>query len=183
MNMEDKKKIRKKMLSMRDALKKRTVSSASEAACDKIMALEEYKRAESIFLYIAFRNEISLNKLIEAALSEGKRLYIPVIENNVMKTAVYKPELCDGPFGTKEPAQKEYYDGNFDLSIIPAVACDMLGGRLGFGGGYYDKFLESKMTCKVAPIYNFQLVDELPLMPHDILMNIVIVQDKVLRFD
>ena len=171
------------MLSMRENLKKRTVSSVSEAVCGQILEMEEFKKAETIFLYIAFRNEISLDRIISEALAQGKKLYIPVIQGKVMKTAEYSPELVDGPFGTREPAVKNFYDGNFDLTIIPAVACDMLGGRLGFGGGYYDKFLENKMTCKLAPIYEFQLVDELPLMPHDILMDIVVVQNKVLRFN
>ncbi|MBR3841643.1 MAG: 5-formyltetrahydrofolate cyclo-ligase [Christensenellaceae bacterium] len=182
MNMDDKRKIRKKMLSLRGNLKKKEVSSGSDAVCARIMELEEYKKADSIFCYIAFRNEISLSRLITDAIIQGKKVYVPVVSGEDMLVSEYSDILMDGELGTVEPKDKVYYDGEIDLAIIPATACDRLGGRLGFGGGYYDKFLAKHKVTKLAAIYDFQLVDELPLMPHDILMDIVVCPGDVLRF-
>ena len=180
--MDDKKKIRNKMLSVRENMKKRTVNSVSNNVCRMIMELDEYKNAETVFVYMAFRNEIALDTLINDCLEKNKKVYVPVIVGDKMFAADYSKDTCQGPFGTTEPIEKNIFEGTCDLSIIPSTACDLLGGRLGFGAGYYDKYLEGRNTCKLAPIYDFQLIDELPLEPHDILMDIVVRPGGILRF-
>lgn len=181
MSTEDKRKIRKKMLAMRKQLKQKEITSASEAVSMRIMELDEYKNAQSIFCYLAYKNEVSLSALIDNALSLDKKVYVPVIHEGRMLPALYSMELEEGPFGIMEPKDKQFLEGDIDLIIVPATACDELGGRLGFGGGYYDRYLAGKESCKLAAIYDFQLVDELPLMPYDILMDIVVYPSGIIQ--
>lgn len=108
----------------------------------------EWKRAKTVFVYISLPNEPDTSELIFAALAQGKRLCVPKITGEgVMKAVELKnvSRLKKGKFGISEPdeADDEIFAEQIDLIVLPCLAADKSGARLGKGGGYYDRFCEN----------------------------------------
>lgn len=144
-----------------------------EAAC--------WRNAHSVALYVALKGELSTDKLLDAAWKSGRTVWLPRVrpgEAGIMDfVACTGPEqLRTGPFGLREPedglpgfgpeeAGKAFKP---DLLVLPGLAFDLHGGRLGFGGGYYDRFLDSEPACpRVGLCFAFQVAKNLPLEQWD----------------
>lgn len=127
----------------------------SEAITRKVMALPEYGAAKTMFCYVGRKNEIDTAPLIEAALAEGKTVAVPYSEANGVMTArriTGLESLKRGRFGVLEPDEnsEEVEPENIDVAIIPCLLCDLKGRRIGFGGGYYDRYLAQRRMIKIA---------------------------------
>jgi len=94
-------------------------------------------------------------------------------------------ELKKGTFGILEPPQDRFRKvriSEFDLVIVPGIAFDLTGHRIGFGGGFYDSFLGSITATKIALAYEFQIVDEIPTRAEDVKIDILVTEKSVYRF-
>ena len=160
----------------------------SAALCDRLLALPELEKAYTVFCYVSYGGEVETHRLIQQLLNKGKRVVVPRCrENGIMDCVPIKAlsELCISAMGILEPAQNvPAMDWQtVDFAIVPAVACGEDGSRLGQGGGYYDRFLE-QVRCPFAAICLEQfLLPTLPCEPHDQTMNIIVTQQRVLRFE
>ncbi len=140
-----------------------------------------WRNARSVALYVALKGELSTDKLLAAAWKSGRTVWLPRVrpgEPGRMEFAVCVglEQLRPGPFGLREPedglpglgpeeAGKAFSP---DLLVLPGLAFDRRGGRLGFGGGYYDRFLDSGLTCpRVGLCFAFQITRNLPLEQWD----------------
>ena len=164
----------------------------SKRVCEKILDSEEYKKADYIFAYMALNDEVDLSLLIQEALSENKTVAIPKInrENMTMNFFHYhnqKSETTDGYCKIKEPVDEakiidiEKLQNHKVLILVPGRAFTEEGGRLGRGKGFYDKYLAKLLSLISADnvfllgvAFSCQIVKELPLDNHDILMNKVV---------
>ena len=164
----------------------------SKRVCEKILASEEYKKADYIFAYMALNDEVDLSLLIQKALSENKTVAIPKInrENMTMNFFHYhnqKSETVDGYCKIKEPVDDakiidiEKLQNHKVLILVPGRAFTEEGGRLGRGKGFYDKYLAKLLSLissdnvfLLGVAFSCQIVKELPLDNHDILMNKVV---------
>lgn len=164
----------------------------SKWVCEKILDSEEYKKADYIFAYMALNDEVDLSLLIQEALSENKTVAIPKInrENMTMNFFHYhnqKSETTDGYCKIKEPVDEakiidiEKLQNHKVLILVPGRAFTEEGGRLGRGKGFYDKYLAKLLSLISADnvfllgvAFSCQIVKELPLDNHDILMNKVV---------
>ena len=140
-----------------------------------------WRNARSVALYVALKGELSTDKLLDAAWKSGRTVWLPRVrpeEPGCMEfVACTGPEqLRPGPFGLREPEDSlpglgpEEAGKAFkpDLLVLPGLAFDRRGGRLGFGGGYYDRFLDSGLTCpRVGLCFTFQITKNLPLEQWD----------------
>lgn len=176
------------LLQQRTALVPDEWRSSSLRAQQRLLELEEYKRASSIALYAPFSNEVDTLLIADTALKEGKQVLYPLVLGADMSFRVVEAlqMLRPGRFGIMEPAPDaalpaENYAG---LLVVPGVGFDHCGHRIGFGKGYYDRYLGSLdgNVCLVGLCHEFQLLEAaLPAEPHDVRMDMVVTDMRVIR--
>ena len=180
-----KKFLRRKFLSKRAAIPHEERDRISHALIKKFTATEIYRTSKIIMAYASTPEEIQLAELFAACFDDGKILAIPFIVGKGEMQAVEVPNFDSlevGAFGiqTVKPELIKFIDpAQIDCVIVPGAAFDLSGGRLGLGGGYYDRFLPRAVNAvKVALAYDFQLVDALPTEAHDAKINAVITTER-----
>lgn len=170
--MINKKELRKEILNKRCSLNEIEVIERSQIICDRVKRTREYEAAENICLYMPIRNEVDVMFLKDDALSKGKRIWLPKVESSEMNFYYYneETELAEGAYGIKEPvSEKVLQPDDNTLVIMPGAVFSFKGDRIGYGGGYYDKYLEKYPMCNtMAVCYDFQLLNEIPREEHDI---------------
>ncbi|EMI54491.1 5-formyltetrahydrofolate cyclo-ligase [Rhodopirellula sallentina] len=165
---------------------------ASRAITDRLFTLPQYAAAEYVLWYIDVRSETRTRHALPEALEGGKNVVVPycIGEELGLFHLESVDELATGRFGILEPKEslrplkeKRVPIDRIDLILVPGVAFDRQGGRIGHGKGYYDKLLAGARTdtLRVALAYECQLFDEIPMMPHDVAMNLVITETAVYR--
>ena len=168
-----KKEIRKELLYLRDNLEDRY--NKSMIIKNKILDLDIYKKSKVIAIYYSMKSEVDTKVLIKESLSLGKKIVLPrIINKNKMIFIEINSdtEYEKNPFGVMEPIGEEYTD--IDLIICPGVAFDKSNNRLGYGRGYYDKYLAKHDIYKIGICYHEQLIDKIEVEEHDINMDLVI---------
>ena len=173
------------MKKRRSELSPGEVRSRSEYIIARLTGQEDYRRAGSLAIYVSVRNEVDTHTLIEFSLKSGKRVAVPVAEPNHM--LVHREirslvELKPSGFGLLEPSDEAgavVPPDTFDIVLVPGLAFDRAGNRIGFGAGYYDRFLSMTTASKVGLAYDFQLFDRLPTGPRDISMDLVITESEI----
>ena len=174
------------MKEKRDAMTSEEAELKSDAVALKLMKLPEYAKAGTVLFYAAKGNEVQTKKLIEKALKAGKTVLLPAANNGeleISKITDYEKDLKKGAFGILEPNRKKIWAGEIEIVIVPGLAFDKCGNRLGYGLGYYDKLLHrlQKGICKAALAYDFQLVNNLPNEAHDKEINIIITESRITK--
>jgi 5-formyltetrahydrofolate cyclo-ligase len=150
------------------------VTSASATIIARLKLLPQTHAAQTVHTFVAWRNEVNNHQLIRDLLAEDKRVVIPVIDlpgHKLTHSLITKFEdLQAGPFGILQPAPDEIRQieiAEIDLILVPGVAFDRSGNRIGLGGGYYDDFLRQTHAVKIALCYQFQIVEAVPTRPED----------------
>ncbi|MBD7913968.1 5-formyltetrahydrofolate cyclo-ligase [Clostridium sp. Sa3CUN1] len=187
MNKEYKKILRNKILSRRDSLNIKEKESIDNSIFNKLISTDLYKKSKSIFIYLSFDTEIDTKKIINRALQDKKEVYIPKIykKDKSMKAIRLNSfeDLNKNSMGILEPIDDSDYINKeeIDLIIVPGVVFDLNGNRIGYGGGYYDRYLEDikKVSNKVALAYDLQIVDFIDPEAHDISVDYIITNTKV----
>lgn len=186
MNREEKKILRNEILSIRNSLNKEIKDKMDYEIYNKLISSELYLNAKNIFVYISFDKEIETKRIINKALNDKKQLYIPKIyrDNKSMKAIRLKSfeDLKENSMGILEPIDDSDYINKeeIDLIIVPGVVFDLNGNRIGYGGGYYDRYLESikEISNKVVLAYDLQIVDFIEPEAHDISIDYIITNTK-----
>ena len=162
-------------------------SAYSAALCGNLLEREDVQRAigaKGVFaVYLASKEEIDLSPLVERLWAADCRLVVPAWRDDTYRLVAYSPktELAAGPMGILEPAPGgegliSVAEGDVSVWIVPGLAFSRSGARLGYGGGWYDRFLSkaNPSSISLGVAYPFQIVADLPLEPHDIpLVDIV----------
>lgn len=182
----DKKDLRKQMKNLRKAISLNEKNILDKKIESKLFDTKEYKSANVVFIYVSISDEINTIGIIKRALSDGKRICVPKVLGKTIIEAIEIKSLDDlnysGAFGILEPTNSEsVISEEIDLSIVPGLAFDSSGRRLGYGGGFYDRFFEKyPHSVKVSLCYLFQLVTDVYPMPYDINVDMLILEDKVI---
>ena len=155
----------------------------SEAIARKLSALDIYRQAQTILFFASFAEEVNTFPMMERALAEGKHVALPTINKSNRTFKAHQltslEDLEEGPYGIqqiKSSAARDLGPEDLDLVVVPALAVDRRGNRLGRGGGYYDRFLENlpKDIPTVGLVFDFQLLDTLPTDAHDVALKHVL---------
>ena len=149
----------------------------SEAIRRKVFRLTAFRRAAVVCCYVALPYEVQTRRMIDAMLSQGKRVAVPVVHRRSKRMTLSElrdpeRELSRGAFGVPEPApemRRPVRLQDVDLALVPGIAFDRRGHRLGHGFGYFDRLLSRlpKTTPTIGLAFQFQLVDRLPVASHD----------------
>lgn len=170
---EVKREIRRKMLALRRALSDDEAVKKAESLTSWILTLPEYKKAKRIMAFLAMKGESNLDGLNARALSDGKEVYVPVcLPERQMEAGrlLDMDHFVRGPLGLRDLPKG--YDTvspeKLDLVLVPGVACDREGNRLGMGAGYYDRYLvHVPFEKRIAALWDFQVAEAIPSEPFD----------------
>lgn len=172
----------------------RAVSAADAGAwssriVDLIRALPEFAAAEAVLFFapMADAGEVEIDPLALAAISAGKTVAYPLMQGSVIEQRIVRDlsrDLAAGPGRFRQPTERcvPVSLDRFDLILVPGLAYDRAGNRLGRGGGFYDRLLAGPM-CRgltVAPAYSLQVVNEVPSEPHDFPVARVVTEREIL---
>lgn len=186
--MVTKKEIRKEIIQKRDALPFLEVENKSSHIVTSLLKTPEYKEAAQILLYADFRNEVKTDSIFTDAILKGKKVYYPKIFGDIMEFyhVTSLDELHSGYMGIREPEENPlkrfiYKKQDNVLVISPGVAFDPQGNRIGYGKGFYDKYLTNKRILSVIALaFSLQIVDEIPSEHNDIKMDKIITDQLIL---
>ena len=176
--MLSKSEIRNQILKQRKNMPENEVTAKSESICTQILNSDIYRESKVIYCYYSVRNEVKLDSLIAKALTDKKILAFPKIENNDM--VFYRIDFMEqfekGYFNIPEPCTGVMAPPA-DLIIVPGVAFTTAGERIGYGGGFYDRYLEGKEIYTIGVGYDYQIFSSLQTESFDRILKKV-VSDK-----
>ena len=188
--MNKKEKMRKLYQNKRQEMNKDILNKKSNIITNKIYDYIKENQFKNIMIFVSFRNEIDTHGLIKKLLDENNtNLYVPYIDKDVDEMKIshitnYDQDLVPGVFGILEPKENLRQDDDLkdklDLIIVPGLVYSEKGYRIGYGGGYYDKFLStiSNNVKKVGIVYSNLVVNELPINNYDIPVDLIITDNK-----
>jgi len=184
--------IRKRILSLRNSQSIFQAITKSRRIKQKLFTLPEFVRAKTILFYVSTKDEVETKNMIKEALNLGKRVVVPIsdVKNKKLILSELKnlDELEPGAFNILEP-KKQFFrpvsPEDIDLVIVPGVAFDERGNRIGYGMGFYDRFLRSlkKRVPVVGLAYDFQIVDNIPVDDKDVTVDKAVSEERVIKSD
>ncbi len=183
--------LRRKIREMRDRMTPVTRQSAAEAAIARVLGTPQWRQATAVLLTLSFGSELSTDALADAALAAGKRLILPRVDATAKMLELFFVEdigrqVAAGALGIREPILESCRPAApecVDCAVVPGLAFDREGGRLGYGGGYFDRLLPQLRdeVPRIAVAYSLQLVDQVPRAPHDRGVNLIVTDAATIR--
>ena len=172
-------------LARRRELSTQQVSFRSLALQQRFLALPEFHRAKVLALYAPIHHEVETAAVAACALLTGKTLLYPAVVGSEMQLRRVRAlaELIPGRFGIPEPTGEVWEPDAADIIVVPGVAFDRTGRRIGYGKGYYDRALHRlEGTGRLVGFcYDFQLFEEIVGEPHDVTMDLIVTEIGVVR--
>lgn len=180
--MNTKQEMRKYYLEKRRQLSQNNVRMLGKFISDKVLILSEIKKAKSIAVYLPINNEVDTKDLINGLLNNEKMVAVCCYfdDGGYHFARFYNwQNLEAGPYGVLQPTEKSIVDPkDLDMAIVPGVAFNKNGVRLGYGKGVFDKLLSGCSAFKIGLAYDFQIVDHLPKESHDLVIDLVISEKR-----
>ncbi|SKA83780.1 5-formyltetrahydrofolate cyclo-ligase [Caloramator quimbayensis] len=181
-----KKEIRKKMIFLRDSFHKEELDKLSSQIIKNIINWSFYKNSTAIMLYSSIKSEVRINDLLKKGIEDKKTIILPktLKDNRELLPCIVEDikELHIGNYGILEPMGSKVLDKNsIDIIFVPGVAYDYNGFRIGYGAGYYDRFLKDYKGIKAGVCYSFQVIDDVFHDLYDINMDYLITEKGIIK--
>ena len=177
----DKAALRKQMKKLKSELSEQEKLNAEINALNLLGECAVFQQAKNVLVYNALPDEIRTRRLLET-WGENKNLFLPRVNGDDLDILAYsKDAVQKGAFDIYEPMGEDLHDvKEMDLIVVPGVAFDLKGNRLGRGKGYYDKLLCNATCPKLGYIYDLQLLEQIPVEAHDIPMNFIVTDKRII---
>ena len=180
--------LRQQYIEKRKAIPKEKKAAADSAICQRIAATVSFRFADTIMLYSALPSEIDLTELAKLAISHGKRVAFPrcIPDTPLMNFHLVSDlsTLQKGSFSIMEPPKDSEIwtptDADKALCIIPAVIYDTAGHRVGYGKGYYDRYLSDKNVQRIGVVYDDFILKNLPHGRYDMAVDLIITEKRLI---
>ncbi len=178
--------LRRELLTRRRGIDQAACQFAGTAAQRRLASLDAFRTAACIALYAPVQNEIDTGLLFLEARSSGKRVLYPVVCEDTLqfREVTEREQLTAGAFGILEPCEIGEINGPAaaDLIVVPGLAFDLQGHRIGFGKGYYDRYLSqlSSPAILVGLCHDFQLLETIPCEEHDVRMQYLVTEKHLI---
>jgi 5-formyltetrahydrofolate cyclo-ligase len=184
--------LRREILARRDALDRDARARLSAVVLGRVAALDVFRRARVVLAYTSFGSEVDTRPLLREVLAGGRALVLPRVERAARCLALHQvgdldAELQPGPWGIPEPAPtrcRAVTTEEIDFVLVPGVVFDQHGGRIGYGGGYYDRLLAAWMEPTpplVAAAFELQVVPAVPILATDHRVDLVVTESRTYR--
>ena len=185
---QKKKALRREIRALRAVHSDEEIHAMSLKVLEHVKALPEYQEAETLFVYVDCKHETETSDLIRQAWADGKKTAVPKVIGEAMKffyITSLENDLEEGYFGIREPYEKnpadEAADREGSLMLMPGVAFDEARHRIGYGGGFYDRYLEAHPGLRTAALaFEFQVKAEVPFEKFDILPGRIVTEKRVI---
>lgn len=168
-------------------ISKNEVQKRSKLIVEELLSIPDFFRADVVHTYISSKNnEVDTHDLIRLLLKQKKRVVVP-ISDKATKTMKHSEllslsELVGGAYGILEPRMyRPVPVADLQVVVVPALAVDRKGHRLGFGAGFYDRFLHDVQLPTIALAYDFQVIDNVPQEPTDIPVSYIVTDGEIIR--
>lgn len=188
---ENKSQVRSRMRALKKSMTAAQIEENSRTICERLRRIPQYSEKDRLFIYVNYNQEVATIPLIKAEIALGaKEVLIPKVcgERSMHFYAIrdFDNELTPGAYGIPEPSGLNYINDDEindenSVIILPGLAFDEEFNRIGYGGGYYDTFLQKHdKMLKIAVCHDFQIIDKCPQMePTDIKADIIISEKRV----
>jgi 5-formyltetrahydrofolate cyclo-ligase len=165
------------------------IRAKSAAIWERLSVMPEFAGATRLFLYISTMKEVDTHGLIRQLLAMGRELSVPCFETATQRYVAsalhdFDVDLVTGKFGILEPspeAIRPVASEEIDVTLVPGLAFDETGNRLGRGLGYFDRLLRQTGGVKIALAFDFQVLDEVPAEVHDFCMDFIVTETRVMK--
>lgn len=169
-------------------MSKAEIAEKSKAAAKAFLQSKLYKNVQQIMIYLPLGNETDTSEIIDASFRDGKKIVLPVTDpqTGVITPCLYEKDtkLIKGAFSVTEPEITVPADmSKTDVVLVPGIAFDLSGNRLGFGKGCYDRLLEGTSAVKVGVCYDWQICPEITADEHDVKMDFLITENGLICID
>jgi 5-formyltetrahydrofolate cyclo-ligase len=183
-----KKEIRSTILKKRNSMLFSEVLEKSERIKEQVFHMDEFKDAKTILFYVSYDNEVYTHEMIKKSLEIKKQVVIPKTDMNnrtILCSSLTKwDDLVAGAYNILEPRQeclKELSPELIDLIVIPGIAFDCQGNRIGHGMGYYDRLLKKKINAHLLGLaFEFQIVEKISPEKHDVKVNKIVTEKRII---
>ena len=176
--------LRDRMLKTRNSLSREVIETMSEMIQTKVMNMDEFINAKTVATYYPVGSEVSTLKILSSVLRMKKHLALPLVED---ATAIIFAEVKDlekdletGRYKIMEPKKHCLHTNKIDLVLVPGIAWDEHGHRLGYGKGYYDRYLANLQSKTVGLAYDFQILEKIPHEKNDFSVNLIVTEKRVI---
>jgi 5-formyltetrahydrofolate cyclo-ligase len=182
-----KEELRKRVAALRRAIPAEARAERAARMCERLTELDAFREARTIAAYMPLRFEIAPTIAMERALELGKTVVLPRVDPNTHTIALHRyqagDELVESGFMVREPLATAPVVAPLDVDVVlvPGLAFDAAGMRLGYGQGFYDRLLLHMRALRIGLAYDFQLLVEVPSFPHDLPVDCVVTDQRVLR--
>ena len=178
----EKARLRRKLLDERDSLSLDFINVTSKQIQDNLRKVDFFRNAKSVGCYYSIGSEVRTQGILQEILNSGKALSLPKVEKNnlVFRKIKSLSELEQGNFSVMEPKESCLTVKKIHVIIVPAIALTREGYRLGYGYGYYDRYLSDKKSKTIALTYSKQIVRGFPHSDRDVRINYIITEDEII---
>lgn len=182
--MESKTNLRKEMMILRDKISNADRIESNKKIAKLLFSRPVFKKAKIIAFYLSKGSEVETREMIKEALKIGKEILVPVT-NEKMEFVRYEvgEELVAGKYGISEPKTKRSPSNFPQLIIVPGIVFGLCMHRIGYGKGYYDKYLATSPAYRIGICYDFQIKDRLPSHSDDQRMDEIITDKRIITSD
>ena len=180
---EKKKSLRNLLLERRDNTSHDLLKIASKKIQKRLDKIFAFKNAKTIGVYYPIGSEIFTQDIIQELLSKGREVFLPKVigESMEFRKIIDFSSLEPGNFDIMEPKEECPVDNNLDVILIPTVGISQTGVRLGYGYGFYDRFLAKNKTVAISLTLEKQIIKNIPKSEHDIIMDWIVTEDKMTK--
>ena len=174
--------LKRRLRSERIQMPERAVREKSLRIYRRLIDMSAYQLARRIACYVSIKNEVDTRTVIQKTIGSGKQVGVPVTREEGgmdFQAILGLSDLRPVRYGLREPVpnpEMVLLPHTIDLILIPGIAFDRLGHRVGSGGGYYDRFLVQTEAIRIGLSYGFQIIDRVPAEPHDVKMDLIITE-------
>ncbi|MFQ5969243.1 MAG: 5-formyltetrahydrofolate cyclo-ligase [Nitrososphaerales archaeon] len=180
-----KKALRETMLKTRDSFSKKILDKMSEMIQDRVLNMNEFVGAKTVAAYCSIGSEVKTSKILTMVLQMKKKLALPKVNDDteIVLVAVQnlQNELEVGNYNIMEPKNHCVKINKIDLVLVPGIAWDEHGHRLGYSKGYYDRYLAGQQTTSVGLAYDFQLLEDIPHGKNDFRVNLIVTEKRIIK--
>ncbi len=183
--------LKQEIFQKRKAFSKEDIKKKSAKIKDNLYPLQEFKKAKNIMFYVSFGNEAGTREAIKDLLAKKEKTVVvpyvlenyPILQLSELKNFDWLEPKTFGILEPKELYIREFNYKKLDLAIIPGIVFDKKGYRIGYGHGYYDRFLKilNKDVKKIGLAFELQIADKIPEEEHDVPVDIVVTEERVLK--
>lgn len=176
--------LKQSVIEKRNSLSRQEITEKTNQIKSRLFDLSKYKTSKIIMFYVSFNSEVGTHDMIKEAL-KSKMVAVPKVENHEIEPSVIIDfdNLIPSKFGILEPIEitKISYK-NIDIVLVPGIVFDKEGHRIGYGFGFYDKFLKKvPKAFKIGLAFDFQVVDKVPREEHDVPVDLIVTEKRVVE--